>query len=152
MRRRLLAGLVVLVLAGCSAPAAPAVTPSSAPSAGTPTTSAGKTADDAACAADVGTADTVRGIAAVAQKEPVLPAAVALLLLDARQKAAAPGITDPALVTAQAELVAAIDDLDAQGKAGMPAGGNAAQDKVQLDMSRILAAVAGVEKACAARS
>ena len=150
MRRRLLVALVVLVLAGCSSPGAPAAAPTTVPSAA-PTTAAGKSPDDVACANDPGTADTVRGIAAVAQKEPVLPAAVALLLLDSRQKAAAPGLTDPALVAAQTELVAAIDDLDAQGKAGMPSGGNAAQDKVQLDMTRILAAVAGVEKACAAR-
>jgi hypothetical protein len=148
-----------LLVAGCSAPAAPAApsptssasaAPSTAPGTGAPT-SAAKSPDDAACAADPGTADTVRGIAAVAQKEPVLPAAVALLLLDSRQKAAARGLTDPALIAAQAELVAAIDDLDAQGTAGLPPNGNAAQDKVQLDMARILAAVTAVEKACAVR-
>ncbi len=144
-----------VLLVGCSAPAGPAATtpaatPSAAAGSGAPT-SAAKSPDDAACATDPGTADTVRGIAAVAQKQPVLPAAVALLLLDARQKAAAPGLTDPALVTAHAELVAAIDDLDAQGKAGLPPNGNAAQDKVHLDMKRMLDAVTGVEKACAAR-
>lgn len=143
-----------LLFAGCSAPATPAAaapTTSAAPGTGAPTTTA-KGPDDTACASDPGTADTVRGIAAVAQKEPVLPAAVALLLLDSRQKAAAPGLTDPALIAAQAELVAAIDDLDAQGKAGLPPNGNAAQDKVRLDMKRILAAVTTVEKACAART
>jgi hypothetical protein len=138
-----------VLLAGCSAPA-PAPTAPSATGTGAPT-SAAAGPDDVACSADPSTADTIRGIAAVAQKEPVLPAAVALFLLDARQKAAAPGLTDPALIAAHAELVAAIDDLDAQGKAGLPPNGNAAQNKVQLDMKRILAAVDGVEKACAAR-
>jgi len=142
------AGLV-LALAGCSAPAPPA--PAPAPStAAAPTTTAANP-DDLACSNDVGTADTIRGIAAVAQKQPVLPAAVALLLLDSRQKASGAGLTDPGLVLAQADLLAAIDDLDAQGKAGLPAGGNATEDKVKLDMTRVLAAVAGVEKACAAR-
>jgi hypothetical protein len=140
-----------ILLAGCSAPTAPpASAPTTAPGSGAPT-SAAASPDDAVCKTDPGTAETVRGIAAVAQKEPILPAAVALLLLDARQKAGTPGLTDPALVAAHTEMVAAIDDLDAQGKAGLPPGGNAAQDKVKLDPTRILAAVAAVEKACAAR-
>jgi hypothetical protein len=149
--RVLVAVVAGILIAGCSAPAAPVAAPPSVapPGTGAPTTAASP--DEAACASDPGTADTVRGIAAVADKEPVLPAAVALLLLDARQKAAAPGLTDPALIAAHAEMVAAIDDLDAQGKAGLPAGGNAAQDKVKLDTTRIVTAVAAVERACAAR-
>lgn len=156
MRSRILVATgLVLALAGCGAPAppapAPAPAPTAAPSPGAPSTGAAASPDDAACTNDPGTADTIRGIAAVAQRQPVLPAAVALLLLDARQKTSGAGLTDPVLIVAQAELLAAIDELDAQGKAGLPPGGNATKDKVKLDMTRALAAVAGVEKACAAR-
>jgi len=141
------AGLLAVVTS-CSAPAAPA-----APA---PTTAAGPTRaatdpDGAACSAEKGTSATVRAIAEQAQKEPLLPAGVALFLVDARQKASG-AFKDPGLVAAQAELVAAIDDLDKQGEAGLPPGGNAAQDKVKLDVRRIVAAVDGVDKACAARS
>ena len=141
---------LLIGLAGCSAPPAP-VAPPAPSSAAAPSTSAAGRPDDVACTDGANTASTVRGIAKVAQDQPVLPAAVALFLLDARQKASGAGLTDPALVTAQAELVAAIDDLDAQGEKGLPPGGNASQDKVKLNVTRILAAVAGVEKACAAR-
>ncbi len=89
-------------------------------------------ADAAACAGNEKTADTVRGIDKALQQGPILPAAVALVLLDSRARATRPGIEDPALAAAQAELVAAIDDLDAQGRALLPPGGNPAQNAVQL--------------------
>lgn len=140
--------MALALVGGCAGPApaapAPAVTP--APAA----TPAPVNPDAAACKDAPGTADTVRMIADTVKKGPVLPAAVALFLLDARQKAAAPGISDPALQAAQQQLVAAIDDLDAQGKAKLPPGGNPAADTVTLDMTKALAATAAVRKACAA--
>lgn len=142
---------VFVAVTSCSMPAAPvpAPTPTSAPGSAAPT-SPSANPDDVSCSSEKGTSATVRAIAAEAKKGPLLPAGVALFLVDARQKAAAPA-TDPALAVAQAELVKAIDDLDAQGEAGLPPGGNAAQNKVKLDVTRILSAVDAVDKACAAR-
>lgn len=152
MVRALLVGLAAVVLAGCAAPAAPipASTPGSPASSPPPTITAAPDPDAAACAEHVGTAATVRSIAGAVANGPVLPAGVALFLLDARDQASKP-VSDPALAAAQAETVAAIDDVDAQGNAGLPPGGNPARDKVALDTTRILAAVEAVERVCAGR-
>ncbi len=141
-----LTALVLLVGCGAAAPQTPAPAPAAVQPA--PTADADRTAEDAACRDGAKTAGTVRSIAAALQEGPVLPAGVALFLLDARVRAAAPGIDDPALLTAQTELVAAIDDLDAQGRALLPPGGSPAQNRVQLDPTRIVAAVAEIERVC----
>ena len=141
----------VLLAAGCAGPSPAAPAPAPAPVTSAPATSAPAVdGNAAACAGAPGTATTVRMIADTVNKGPVLPAAVALFLLDARQKAAAGGVTDPALQAAQQQMVAAIDDLDAQGKAKLPPGGNPASDTVALDMTKSLAATEAVRKACAA--
>lgn len=157
MRRSALIYLAaVLAVAACSGPASSTPPTTQSTTVSLPSAAAGSTTAPAvdgnvvACKSAPGTAETVRDIAATAQKGPVLPAAVALFLLDARQKAAAPGITDPALVAAEAAMLSAIDDLDAQGRAALPPGGNPAQNAVKIDPTRALAAVAAVEKACAA--
>ena len=56
--------------------------------------------------------------------------------------------TGPELAAARTELVAAIDDLDAQARALLPPGGSATRDPVQLDPTRILAAAAEIERLC----
>lgn len=156
MRRATLACLAVgLTVAACSGPgpSTPPAQPTdvaSTSAAPVQTTVRAADGDTAACTSAPGTAETVRDIAATAGRGPVLPAAVDLFLLDARQEAAAPGITDPALRAAEAATVAAIDDLDAQGKAGLPPGGNPVRNAVRIDPSRALAAVVAVAKACAA--
>lgn len=163
MRRPILAclmvGLTLGAVTACSGSASP---PAALPATPTtpapvtpapvsaPVTTAPVTPDVAACRSAPGTAVTVRDIAAAAGQGPVLPAAVDLFLLDARQKAAASGIADPALAAAEAGMVAAIDDLDAQGKAGLPPGGNPVRNAVKIDPTRALAAVVAVEKACTA--
>ena len=81
---------------------------------------------------------------------PVLPAGVSLVLLGVRQTALTPGVQDPALAAAQLELVAAIDDLDAQGRRLIGPEGDAAQDAVQLDTARVMAALGEVERICGA--
>jgi hypothetical protein len=81
---------------------------------------------------------------------PVLPAGVSLVLLGVRQTALTPGVQDPALAAAQVELVAAIDDLDAQGRRLIGPEGDAAQDAVQLDTARVMAALGEVERICGA--
>jgi hypothetical protein len=131
--------------AGPAAPApapapAPALMPAAPPAAGTP--------DATACADNATTVSTVRGIADALERGPVLPAGVTLFLMTPREKAAAPEVTDPRLRAARAEMVAAIDDLDAQGQALLPPGGDALRDPVQLNPARILAAVAELEHLC----
>ncbi|MDN5750337.1 MAG: hypothetical protein L0H64_17800, partial [Pseudonocardia sp.] len=90
----------------------------------------------------------LRQVAEAAARMPVLPAAVAIILLGPRQVASTPGIQDPELAAAAAELVAAIDDLDAQADALLGPDGNAAQDAVQFDATRLLAAVDEIERVC----
>ena len=124
-------------------PAASAVEPTAAAG-----TAPGPGRNEPACADYTTTVSTVRGIADALKRGPVLPAGVALFLIGPRDPAAAPGADDPQLIAARAELVAAIDDLDAQGRALLPAGGNPARDAVQLDPTRILAAVAEFERVC----
>lgn len=152
MRRALVLAVTLGVLAGCGGPAAPAaappVAPPVAPSVPPSTAAPDRTPEQLACEQLKGTAGTVRRIAQQAERGPVLPAAVALLLFDPRRLATQPGVQDPELLAARAELVAAIDDLDAQGRALLPPGGNPVQNAVQLDMTRILAAVERLEALC----
>ncbi|MCY7341664.1 MAG: hypothetical protein LH603_07395 [Pseudonocardia sp.] len=147
------------VMAGCGAPApAPpsstppsSIPPATTTSAAAAPTAAGESPDDAVCAQHPASASTVRSIARAVENGPVLPAGVALFLIDARTQAARGGVVDPALAAAQAELLAAIDDLDAQGRANLPPGGNPAEDLVRLDSARVVAAVDVVERICAQR-
>lgn len=147
-RRGLAAVLMVGLVAGCSGGAEPA--PAPAPGA-TPAPSSGPAPDRTAqvCTARDNLIGPVQQVDESARRGPVLPAAVALLLLAPRQSASAGGIDDPELAAALDELVAAIDDLDAQGRAVLPEGGNAAQDPVPLDTERVVAATEAVEEACA---
>ena len=133
--------LVGAVLAGCGgAPVPPTpVATASPPSA---------EADAAACRRHTDVGGHVRTLAGKIDAQPVLPAAVALLLLSPREAYATPGAQDPALVAALAEVVAAIDDLDAQGKALVPPDGNPAETAVQLDPTRVRAALDGVDRLC----
>jgi hypothetical protein len=151
-RNALAAATLLGVLAGCAGPAAapaPPV-PAPAPSAPAAPSSPGPSGDQAVCAAHSETADTVRNLVVPAMRSgPILPRAAAFLLLNSRNRAATPGVEDPALAAAQAELVAAIDDVDAQGRAGLPPGGDPGTTPVQLDPTRLVAAVEAVEKACA---
>jgi hypothetical protein len=132
------------VLAGCgtSTPAEPTRSPSP---------SAAPLPEEVVCEEYADTGSLVRTTAESLERQPVLPAAVALVLFDSRRIAATAGVLDPELQAAQAELVAAIDDLDAQGQALLGPGGNPAQTAVQLDAARILAAVTEIERVCAGR-
>jgi hypothetical protein len=100
--------------------------------------------------AEYRTDDSVlRRTADAVARMPVLPAGVNLVLLNTRMIAQTPGVQDPELVAAQAELVAAIDDLDAQGRALVGPEGSAVTDAVQFDAARITAAVTEIERVCA---
>ncbi|HWM58034.1 MAG TPA: hypothetical protein VNO83_09380 [Pseudonocardia sp.] len=162
-RRRIAAtvlpGLLAGLLLGCAAPEPAADTgpaPMPAPVAGAdaaagPTDTAGRAAAGGGmCADHDNTVSTVRGVADALASGPVLPAGVALFLTTPRARATVPGVADPALIAAGAELVAAIDDLDAQAVALLPPGGNMVRDPVQLDPTRIRAAAAELERLCAA--
>lgn len=160
LARPLVVGAVLGVLVGCAG-ADPAPGPA-APSAGTPPPAApapastppaappsGTAAGEPGCVDHERTVSMVRGIADAVAQGPVLPAGVALFLLGPRTRAAAVSDSaDPELVAARAELVAAIDELDAQGRAALPPGGDAARNPVQLDPTRILAAADELERLC----
>jgi hypothetical protein len=163
-----LAGVVLVgLLAGCgsgatdanppapssAASAAPEVSAAAPPTGSSPGAAAtpGPGAGEPACADYTTTVSTIRGIADALKRGPVLPAGVALFLVGPRMRAAAPDAGDQQLTAARAELVAAIDDLDAQGRALLPAGGNPARDPVQLDPARILVAAAEFERLCSSR-
>ncbi len=134
----------VAVLAGCAAPGPAGPTASPAPS-------AAPVPEDVVCAQYTGGESLVRRTAESLERMPVLPAALALVLFDTRQVASTPGVRDPELQAAQDEIVAAIDDLDAQGRELVGPDGDPAGTAVQLDAARILAAVAEIERICAAR-
>ncbi|MBC8092758.1 MAG: hypothetical protein H7Y15_12620 [Pseudonocardia sp.] len=145
MRGRIaVACAAVALVAGCSAPE-PATSAAPAP------VPAGPNAEDTVCQEFTDTGSLARRTAEALEQMPVLPAAIALVLLNTRGIASTPGVENPVLAAAQAELVAAIDDLDAQGKALLGPDGNPAQDTVQLDAARILAAVEEIERVCGGR-
>ncbi|QJY49426.1 hypothetical protein [Pseudonocardia broussonetiae] len=153
MRRPALVAAAALaalaVLAGCGTEPAPAPPP--ATSAPAPGAAPAQTPEEVVCADYTDSQSVVRQTAEAIERMPVLPAGVAVLLLGARQVAATTsGVADPEIVAAQTELVAAIDDLDAQGRALLGPDGNAAQDAVRIDAARILAAVTEIERACGA--
>ncbi|GAA3230559.1 hypothetical protein GCM10017691_23640 [Pseudonocardia petroleophila] len=139
------------VLAGCSTAAPAPEAPAPASAAPGPSGAVAATPEDVVCEDYTDSQSVVRQAADAMTRMPVLPAGVAVLLLGARQVATTGGVTDPEIVAAQAELVAAIDDLDAQGREQLGPDGNAARDAVQLDAQRILAAVTEIERVCAGR-
>ncbi len=146
LRRVAVACVAAAVIAGCSVAGCSTAAP--APAAPAP---AGPTPDDTVCREFGDTGSLVRRTAESLERMPVLPAAVALVLLNTRGIATTPGVEDPVLQAAQTELVAAIDDLDAQGQALLGPDGNPARDAVQLDAARILTAVEEIERVCGSR-
>ncbi|MBW0090573.1 hypothetical protein I4I73_05765 [Pseudonocardia sp. KRD-184] len=153
MRRPALVAAAALaaltVLAGCGGDPAPAPPPATS-AAPAPSAAPARTPEEVVCADYTDTRSVVRQTAEAIEEMPVLPAGVAVLLLGARQVATTSGVTDPEIRAAQAELAAAIDDLDAQGRALLGPDGNAAQDAVRIDAARILAAVTEIERVCGA--
>jgi hypothetical protein len=146
-RAGLLVPALALLLVGCGT-AAPAPAPSTVPP--PPSTAAAATPEDVVCAEYRSSGSVLRRTVEAMQRMPVLPAAVNLVLLDVRRVAGTPGVQDPELQAAQAELVAAIDDLDAQGRALVGPEGDAVTDAVQFDPARILAALTEIERVCGA--
>ncbi|WP_214367882.1 hypothetical protein [Pseudonocardia sp. H11422] len=154
--RRAAVGLALLgaLLAGCGRGEGGGADPAS-PASPAPATPAAPTSapvpddpDAAACRRHAGTVETVRRTAGTISAGPMLPAGVALVLLAPRDAYAGPQARDAALTAAMTEVVDAIDDLDAQGRDRLPPGANPAQDKVQLDATRIVAALDAVDRAC----
>lgn len=142
------AATLAVALAGCSAPPpAPAAPP---PSAAAPT-SAAASPDAQLCGRSPELVRNIRNAARILDIGPVLPAAIPLLFLAGRQMAVQAGLTNLAIGQASTELVAAIDDLDAQSKAGSPEAEPTMGKPIQYDTKRLMAATAGLERACAAR-
>ena len=143
----LAAALVAAALvAGCGGGAEPA--PPAPPTASSAPSSAAAASDEQVCAAVPGIIAAAEGIDGAVAEGPVLPAGVALLLVAPRQAAASANVTDPELAAALAELVAAIDDLDAQARAALPEGGNAVENPVLVDADRLVAAAEAVQAEC----
>jgi len=150
--------LAATLLVGCSSPAPPptappptAPPPTAPPPAAPPPTAAApalSAADVAACKRHAERVVLLRREAASYSSMPVPPVRVALVLANTLEFYQAPGAQDPVLTAALAEVAAAIKDLDAQGKAKVPPGGSLL-DPVQLDVSRVQAAAAAVDRACA---
>jgi hypothetical protein len=143
------AAALLVVLAGCSAPA-PGPAPAAPTSVAAPT-SAAATSDDQLCARSAELARNIRNAAHILDIGPVLPPAIPLLFLASRQMAAQGGLSNPALAQASTELVAAIDDLDAQSSAGSPGAQPSMDTPVRYDTKRLAAATDGLERACANR-
>jgi hypothetical protein len=139
---------LVVVLAGCSSGGSAPVAPLP------PTTVAGPAdadPDRVACARHAESGALVRRVVAEIEKGPVLPAGVAIILVGSRSGYGTPGSTDPSLTAALQEVGAAIDDLDRQGHAKLPPGGDVATSKVALDPTRTIAALDAADAACAGR-
>ena len=150
--RRAVAGaaLLAVVLGGCGAPS-PSPVPAPTPTSTAAPASAAPTSDAQLCGRSAELVTNIRNAAHILDIGPVLPAAIPLLFLASRQMAAQGGIISPALSQASTELVAAIDDLDAQSKAGSSATEPTMEKPVQYDTRRLMAATAGLERACASR-
>jgi hypothetical protein len=148
--RRVVAALVVLAaaLAGCSSGAGPSsVTPSTTQ----PTSTSSRVASDpaiAVCLRFTTAASTLRGVLDTARQGPVLGPALYLLLLNPRNIASTPGISDPVLAKTMQELVAALDELADQAQRKLPPGADPAKTPVQLDTARASAALTAAEAAC----
>lgn len=146
IRRVVVGGAVAAVLlAGCSGPSGQQQSPPPPPPPPPPPRSA---ADAAACEAHTQRAVLLRREADAYASMAVPPVRVALVLAATWEFYNAPGAEDPVLVAALTEVAAAIGDLDAQGKAKVPEGGSL-MDPVQLDATRIQAAAAAADEACA---
>jgi hypothetical protein len=84
------------------------------------------------------------------RKEAVLPAFIDLIEMGPRQVADRAGtVVEPSVATAMRELVGSIDDLDAQSRSRLPAGGDPAATTVRLDPTRLAEALDGADRACA---
>lgn len=141
----LCAGLALL--AGCSAARPSAAGPA-------PTTGGGRTpaADPTPglCRSYAATSAGARTPLDAMRTEAVLLPFVDLIELATRQTAAAASsATDARVSAAMREVVAAIDDVDAQGRARLPADADPARATVRLDPGRLAAALDGADRACA---
>ncbi|MGH3565612.1 MAG: hypothetical protein ACRDRH_06190 [Pseudonocardia sp.] len=142
--------LAAVLLAGCGgAPGAPApVPPPPAPAAPTSVPAAPADPDATACLRHAATVDVVRTEIRAYEAGPVAVIRPALVLLAARQAYVVLGVQDRERALAVAEAINAIDDLDVQGKALVPPGGSEL-DLVQLDPTRIRAAMDALDRICA---
>jgi len=84
------------------------------------------------------------------RSEAVLLPFVDLIELSTRQTAqTAASAPDPVVADAMREVVGAIDDLDAQGRAALPAGADPTKTTVRLNPDRLGSALDGAARACA---
>lgn len=108
-------------------------------------------ADTVACQRYGTSARTARSVLEGIRNGPVVPAGVSFFLLPVRDAANAAGVRDATLATALKEVVAAVDDLDAQAQAKIPPGSDPVRTTVTIDPTRAIAAMAAVDQACGSR-
>ncbi|MGH3611992.1 MAG: hypothetical protein ACRDRK_05155 [Pseudonocardia sp.] len=149
--RRVFGGFLGLVMAavllvGCGDAPAPAPPPP-APVVPTFAPTAPADPDTTVCLRHAATVEVVRNEIQAYEAGPVAVIRPALVLLAARQAYAVLGVQDRERALAVAEVINAIDDLDAQGKALVPPGGSEL-DLVQLDPTRIRAALDALDRIC----
>lgn len=143
--------LTAALLVGCGgAPDAPAPAPPLPPPAAPTSAPAAAPADPdtVACLRHAATVDVIRNEIRAYEAAPVAAIRPALVLLAARQAYVVLGVQDRERALAVAEVINAIGDLDAQGKALVPPGGSDL-DLVQLDPTRIRAAMDALDRICA---
>lgn len=152
----LLAALVVGAT-GCgsdepttAAPATATTTAAASSSTAAPAPSSGADSPAAQCAAVTGSEVGARQVVTTSATQAVLRPAVALVLLDLRDKAltASTSTAEP-YAPAFTELVAAIDDVDAQAGAQLPPGADTTKTAVRVDGARLAAALDAVDAVCA---
>jgi hypothetical protein len=120
------------------APAAPATGP-------TPT-------DIGVCREFLSSVGSARAPVDAMRTEAVLSPFIALIELSPRQTAErGTSATDPAVADAMRAVMAAIDDLDAQAKARLPAGADPTVTTVRLDPNRLATALDSAERVCNAQ-
>jgi hypothetical protein len=148
-----LAGALVglVLLAGCSGGAGG----SAPPRAAGPPTGEGPTAPTLAdqntqlCHGYAVASGSARTPLDAMRGEAVLLPFIDLIELSTEQAAQrASAAPDPAVAAAMREVVAAIDDLDAQGRARLPAGTDPSKTTVRLDPGRLAGALDGADRAC----
>ena len=140
-----LGAVLAAVLSGCGGGGASTTT--------TPTTSssaAPPSALAAACTRYEGSRTTARQVAASAAS-PILAAGPALFLVNLRQVAGDAAASVPESATTFTELRDAIDDVNSQATAAVPAGAEPSKTLVRVNPARLSAALDATDKLCGVR-
>ncbi|WP_127783283.1 hypothetical protein [Rhodococcus sp. X156] len=138
------AGLVVLSACGSGG----SETSQPAPASAAPTTSPTAAPGLPQACARYRAASTIARQVVTSAAEPVLASAPAFVLLGVRQGATDAAAAAPTAAPVFGEVVAAVDDLDAQAVARLPSGADGSTTLVQLQPQRLGAALDAADALC----